>query len=65
MNEHSDRLEIQAVITEMNRNGSPRMRMPVQPKRGHRFRYRSEKIRYVKGTRGRPMTIKVGVNHTA
>ena len=56
----SNALEIQDVRMAVNRSLQPGMRMRVQPVARQRFRYRIEGRRFLKNSRGRPMSIRVG-----
>ena len=58
--EISNASEIQDVRMAVNRSLQPGMRMRVQPVARQRFRYRIEGRRFLKNSRGRPMSIRVG-----
>ncbi|UJR25788.1 hypothetical protein I4U23_007138 [Adineta vaga] len=61
VNQFSETVDLAAIIEAMHRNGDPIMRMHRQPKASHRFRYRSDGIRYLEESRKRPMTIELPV----
>jgi len=58
--EHTDSTDLQEIINAMNRHGPPTMRMRTQPVARHRFRYRSDGIRYLEQSRVHPMAVTVG-----
>ncbi|CAF0856004.1 unnamed protein product [Adineta ricciae] len=57
MNEVSEEAILQTTMDAMQRNGQPLMHMARQPNAHHRFRYRSDNIRYLEESRTHPMTI--------
>ena len=54
-----DGRDAQAVKTAINRRRQPVMRMKAQPVARQRFRYGVEGRRFLKNSRGKPMSIKV------
>jgi hypothetical protein len=52
-------MDLQAIINAILRYPNPSMRMVRQPVARHRFRYRSDGIRYLEQSRRNPMTIQV------
>lgn len=59
MNEVSEKTALQMTMDAIQRNGQPIMRIVRQPNADHRFRYRSDGIRYLEESRTHPMTIGV------
>ncbi|CAF1188085.1 unnamed protein product, partial [Adineta ricciae] len=57
INEFSEETILQTTMDAMQRNGQPLMYMARQPNARHRFRYRSDGIRYLEESRTHPMTI--------
>jgi hypothetical protein len=52
-------MDFQAVLTAMKRYPNARMQIHTQPVAKHRFRYRTDGIRYLEQSRRHPMAINV------
>ncbi|CAF1060946.1 unnamed protein product [Rotaria sordida] len=62
-NEGSNTMDAQAVVNTIYSYNNPIMRMHIQPVERHRFRYRSDGIRYLEQSRRNPMCIKLPILH--
>jgi len=52
-------MDLQTVLAAMRRYPNAIMNVRVQPVLRHRFRYRTDGVRYLEQSRGNPMTINV------